>query len=227
MGLKDKMMERMIDKMSKEEKQEMMDKMMDKFFSSMTKAERKEMMKTMMPKMMNNMFKDMSSADKQELMMTMMPQMMGMMFGGDGGGGSTSPMASMMEMMMGPAPAPKKSVKTKNGKKVETPEAPAMPPMMKMMEKCMGGDGKPPWISMENAFDRAMVATEHTLLSTKEIQKLFKDWVKQKNQELLKYSQDTSDIKSLAEKLQISRSSLYFLLCKLAQDDKINLKIGH
>ncbi|MCK5561118.1 MAG: hypothetical protein KAJ51_11010 [Thermoplasmata archaeon] len=230
MGLKDKMMERMIDKMSKEEKQEMMDKMMDRFFASMTKAERKEMMATMMPKMMDNMFKGMSSAEKQELMMAMMPQMMGMMFGGAGGGGSTSPMAGMMEMMMGPAPAPKKSIKTKNGKKkVETPEAPAMPPMMKMMESCCGtgDDFKPPWISMENAFDRAMVATEHSLLATKEIQKLFKDWVKIKNQELLKYSHETPNLKELAEKLQISRSSLYFLLCKLAQDDKINLKIGH
>lgn len=231
MGLKDKMMERMIDKMSKEEKQEMMDKMMDRFFASMTKAERKKMMATMMPKMMDNMFKDMSRADKQEFMMTMMPQMMGMMFGGAGAGaGGTSPMAGMMEMMMGPAPAPKKPLKKKNGKtKAEIPKAPAMPPMMKMMESCCGGgdDFKPPWISMENAFDRAMVATEHSLLATKEIQKLFKDWVKLKNQELLKYSHDTPNLKELAEKLQISKSSLYFLLCKLAQDDKINLKIGH
>jgi hypothetical protein len=229
MGIKDAMMERMIDKMSKEEKQEMMEKMMDKFFSSMTKEEKKEMMNTMMPKMMDNMFKDMSAQDKQELMMGMMPQMMSMMFGG--GGEGRSPMAGMMAGMMGAAAEPAKSgAKKKNGKKkADAPEAPMMPPMMKMMEGCCGGEGdgdfKPPWISMENAFDRAMIATEHSLLATKEIQKLFKDWVKTKNKELLTLSQDTTDLKQLADKMQISKSSLYFLLCKLAQDDKINLKI--
>ncbi len=229
MGLKDRMMERMIDKMSKEERHEMMDKMMDKFVSSMTKDERKELMMTMMPKMMDNMFKGMTAHERQELMMGMMPQMMGMMFGGGAGGTGTNPMAGMMEMMMGPAPKPKKPLKKNGKKKVEPSEAPVMPPMMKMMESCCGsGDEfKPPWISMENAFDRAMIATEHSLLATKEIQKLFKDWVKSKNQELLKYSQDTTDLKQLADKMQISRSSLYFLLCKLAQDDKIELKIGH
>lgn len=229
MGLKDAMMERMIDKMSKEEKQEMMDKMMNKFFSSMTKEERKEMMATMMPKMMDNMFKDMTAQDKQEFMMTMMPQMMGMMFGG--GGEGRSPMAGMMAGMMGAAAEPAKpGAKKKKGKQEAGPsEEPMMPPMMKMMEGCCMGDGesdfKPPWISMENAFDRAMIATEHSLLATKEIQKLFKDWVKTKNKELLTLSKETLDIKQLADKMQISKSSLYFLLCKLAQDDKIKLKI--
>ena len=178
MGFKEKMMERMIDKMSKEEKLEMMDKMMEKFFSGLSKSDRKELMKSMMPKMMENMFKGMSAQERQEIMMAMMPQMMGQMFGGGAeGGGGSGPMGGMMEVMMGPTPSPKKSIKkTKNGKTLKVAQKPQVPPMMKMMEKCMSDDFTPPWISMENAFDRAMVATEHSLLSTKEIQKLFKEW---------------------------------------------------
>ena len=55
MGLKDKMMDSMIGKMSKEEKMEMMNSMMEKFFDGMSNEEKNEMMSNMMPKMMDGM----------------------------------------------------------------------------------------------------------------------------------------------------------------------------
>ena len=80
--MKEWYMDRMMKKMTPQERRDMMDNMMDKFFANMTVQEKKEMMANMMPKMMDNMLKDMSNSEKQELMMSMMPQMMGMMFGG-------------------------------------------------------------------------------------------------------------------------------------------------
>jgi len=91
MGIKDKMMDRMMSKMTAEEKKEMMNNMMDKFFDDMTKEEKQEMMKDMMPKMMEKM---MGGEGGGNPMMGMMKGMMG----GEGGG---SPMMGMMKGMMG------------------------------------------------------------------------------------------------------------------------------
>ena len=73
MSLKEKMMENMLEKMSKEEKFEMMDKMMDKFFADMTSEDKQEMMQKMMPKMMGGG-------------MPMMDMMKNMMYGNQGKG---------------------------------------------------------------------------------------------------------------------------------------------
>ena len=109
MGLMDKMMEFMIGRMSKEEKQKMMDKMMEKFFADMTVDDKKKMMVEMMPKMME----DVNMAE-------MMPQMMMQMMGG---GKSEGAMMEMMSKMMGGC---------KEG------EMPMMPQMMvEMMPKCL------------------------------------------------------------------------------------------
>jgi len=107
MGMKEMMMERMIDNMSPEDKRKMMNQMVDKFFSSMTPQEKKDMMKEMMPKMMENMFKDMDSKDKMEMMMSMMPKMMGKMMEGmfsqreEGQANMKDMMASCSKMMEG------------------------------------------------------------------------------------------------------------------------------
>jgi deoxyhypusine synthase len=61
MSLKERMMDRMMNKMSKEEKREMMDSMMEKFLADMTPEEKREMMMGMMPKMMGGMMESMSS----------------------------------------------------------------------------------------------------------------------------------------------------------------------
>ena len=109
MGFKEKMMDRMMGKMSKEEKQNMMDKMMENFFADMTAEDKQKMMATMMPKMMEG-----------DNMMEMMPMMMmSGMGGGKGGGGKKG----MMSKMMGEG---------------EKKEKPAMPQMMEeMMPMCI------------------------------------------------------------------------------------------
>lgn len=87
MGMMEKMMDRMMGKMSKEEKEDMMSKMMDKFFADMTAEDKQKMMEEMMPKMMEGVN-----------MMEMMPKMMmSMMGGGEGQGGMTGMMSKMME----------------------------------------------------------------------------------------------------------------------------------
>jgi hypothetical protein len=70
MGMKDKMMDFMMGKMSKEDKEEMMDKMMEKFFADFSPEEKQKMMEEMMPKMMEGVN-----------MMEMMPKMMMSMMG--------------------------------------------------------------------------------------------------------------------------------------------------
>ncbi len=92
MGMKDKMMERMIDKMSKEEKAEMMESMMDRFFEDFTPEEKQELMVRMMPRMMEGI-------DMSQMMPAMMAQMMGGMMGGqmaDDGGDEATPFREMM-----------------------------------------------------------------------------------------------------------------------------------
>jgi hypothetical protein len=108
MSMMDKMMEFMMGRMSKEEKEEMMSRMMDKFFADMTAEDKQKMMAEMMPKMMEGIN-----------MMEMMPQMMMGMMGGEGAGG-------MMGMM---------SKMTSGGKEMEMPMMPQM--MMEMMPRCL------------------------------------------------------------------------------------------
>ena len=82
MGMMEEMMESVIGRMSKEDKQEMMGKMMEKFFADMTVEDKQRMMEQTMPKMMEGVN-----------MMEMMPRMM---MGGDSGG-----MMGMMSKMTG------------------------------------------------------------------------------------------------------------------------------
>ena len=109
MGTMDKMMEFMMGKMSKEEKEEMMGKMMESFFADFTPEDRQKMMEDMMQKMMEGV-------DMREMMPKMMMSMMG---GGEGEGG----MMGMMSKMMG------------GGEGQEATVSPKM--MTEMMPKCV------------------------------------------------------------------------------------------
>ena len=84
-GEKMGMMDKVMDRMSKAEKQAMMAKAMGQIFDDMTMDDKKKMMGELMPKMMEGIN-----------MMEMMPKMMMNMMG-EGKGG-------MMEMMMGMMP---------------------------------------------------------------------------------------------------------------------------
>lgn len=102
------MMGFMIERTSKEEKQEMMREMMDRFFADMTAEDKQNMMEAMMPKMMEGMN-----------MMDMMPKMMMGMMGGEKGEGCME----MMSKMMG------------GGQNMGTSGMPQM--MMDMMPHCL------------------------------------------------------------------------------------------
>ncbi|MDH3661727.1 MAG: hypothetical protein OEU92_17140 [Alphaproteobacteria bacterium] len=94
MSIMERMMNLMMERMSKEDKESMMDSMMEKFFADITPEEKQHMMAEMMPKMMEGM----NMAD-------MMPKMMmGMMSGrgGDGQGGMEGMMSGMMKGGSGP-----------------------------------------------------------------------------------------------------------------------------
>lgn len=109
MAMKDKMMDFMMGKMSKEDKEEMMGKMMEKFFADFSPEEKQKMMEEMMPKMMEGVD-----------MMDMMPKMMMTMMGG--GKGECGPMEMMSRMK-------------ESGKEKEASMMPRM--MIEMMPKCV------------------------------------------------------------------------------------------
>lgn len=78
MGFQDKMMDKMFEKMSPEEKKEMMNTMMEKFFSSMPDEEKQQMMSEMMQKMMQS-----GTKSGRNPMMDIMSMMMGKHQGGE------------------------------------------------------------------------------------------------------------------------------------------------
>ncbi|MBM4248946.1 MAG: hypothetical protein FJ149_05855 [Euryarchaeota archaeon] len=86
MGVKEWYMDRMLDRMSPEERKGMMNSMMDKFFERLTPEEKKELLNSMMPRMMDKMLEGTTAEDRLGMMMTMMPTMMSRMFGGGEGG---------------------------------------------------------------------------------------------------------------------------------------------
>ncbi|MFC2058749.1 hypothetical protein ACFLTS_03780 [Chloroflexota bacterium] len=88
MGMMERMMGFMTERMSKEDKESMMGKMMEKFFAGMTVEDKQKMMMEMMPKMMEGVN-----------LMDIMPQMMMGMMGGGGEKGSDK--MGMMSRMMG------------------------------------------------------------------------------------------------------------------------------
>jgi hypothetical protein len=94
MGMKEKFMENMMDKMSFGEKKEMMNDMMEKFFAGMTEDEKKELMKEMMGKMMGG-------GGAEDKMHHPMIGMMNMMMGGKEGEAGFNPMDMCKKMMGG------------------------------------------------------------------------------------------------------------------------------
>jgi hypothetical protein len=89
MSIMEHMMNLMMERMSKADKESMMDSMMEKFFADITPEEKQKMMAAMMPKMMEGM----NIAD-------MMPKMMMGMMSGGGGDGESAGMQGMMANMM-------------------------------------------------------------------------------------------------------------------------------
>lgn len=199
MGFKDKMMGNMMDKMTAEEKKEMMDSMMESFFSGMTSEEKQEMMNSMMPKMMEQMMGGSSNTSGDNPMMKMMSSMMG----GNGSMMGGSSMMGMMNSMMG-----------------------CNSPMTEMMGNQGEPDSNPMDMCkemMKNMSRNNDIAT----FATPEVRQLFEDWVQQVDEEILaiiKTDKATTPEK-IAEQLKISKDSVLYFLTRLAQKEKISLNI--
>lgn len=97
MGMKEKIMENMMDKMSFADKKEMMNGMMEKFFAGMTEEDKKELMKEMMGKMLGGMM----GGGSESKMANPMMNMMGMMMGNKDGEAGFNPMDMCKKMMAG------------------------------------------------------------------------------------------------------------------------------
>lgn len=76
MGLMESVIESYLDRMSSEEKIEIVERMMGKFMDSLTPEERREMVASMMPKMMEQFMSAMKPKEMGEMMASMMPAMM-------------------------------------------------------------------------------------------------------------------------------------------------------
>jgi hypothetical protein len=198
MGFKDKMMGNMMDKMTSEEKKEMMDAMMENFFSGMTSEEKQEMMNNMMPKMMEQMMGSSNTSGDNPMM-----KMMSSMMGGNGSMMGGSPMMGMMNSMMS-----------------------GSGPMMNMMGNQGEQDSNPMDMCkemMKNMSRNNDIAT----FATPEVRQLFEDWVQQVDDEIINIIKTDNTItpEQIAEQLKISKDSVLYFLTRLAQKDKITLNI--
>ena len=190
MGLKEKVMESMMGKMTPAEKQEMMDAMMEKFFSTMSAEDKQKMMGGMMERFMGKM----TAEERQNMMRNMMPKMMGKMMG-DG----PQSMMGMMASMMGRKTAGE-------NKSEENSEMP-----FDMCRKMMSSIGR---------------SAELASYATPELRGLFEEWLSQIEEEIKGDIEKagSADPAELARKYKLGKESIHFILGKLAQKDKINIK---
>ncbi len=65
-------------------------------------------------------------------------------------------------------------------------------------------------------------------LATPEVQGLFEDWVEQIEQEMVDYlkNKDSVEVHEVANHFKISKESTYYFLTRLAQKEKIKLKVN-
>ncbi len=118
---------------------------------------------------------------------------------------------------------------------------------MEMMSKMMGGDEKEEGINpmemcakmmgddkgsgMMEMCGRWMSKMQEgqkiSTLATPEVRALFEDWAEQIEDEILESINDKNnvDVKSVAEEFKISKDSAYYFLTRLAQKEKVKLKI--
>ena len=168
----------------------------EKMMDSMMSNMSKEERMEMMDKMMDSFFSGMSDEDKKKTMSNMMPKMMQNMMGGNEDGS----MMGMMRNMMGSMMKDKKNTNSSNFNPMD---------MCKEMMSNIRLSGK--------------IAT----LSTPEVQGLFEDWVEQIENEIIELikDKDSYNVEEIAENFKISKESAYYFLTRLAQKEKINIKV--
>ncbi|MGD1046075.1 MAG: hypothetical protein ABR936_12270 [Bacteroidota bacterium] len=200
MGIKNKMADFIMGKMTSEEKGVMMDQMMNKFFEGMKPEEKQKIMEDMMGKFMGTM----TGEEKQTMMQTMLPNIMGSMMGG----GTGSPMMNMMSMIMG-GKGPMGMMKSAKGNGDSSE-----------------GQMEMPWDMCKKMMSSISKTSELATFATPEVRQLFEEWAVQIEDEILSYVQETkiNEIEKIAEHFKLSRESVTYFLTRLANKGKINLK---
>jgi hypothetical protein len=186
------------------------EKVMESMMGNMTPAEKQKMMDAMMEKF----FSTMSAEDKQKMMGGMMEKFMGTMTADEKQGMMGNMMPKMMGQMMGGGPQS----------------------MMAMMASMMGrktaGETKGEETSdMPQDMCRKMMSSigrssELASYATPELRGLFEEWLSQIEEEIKGDIEKTGSAnpEELVQKFKLGKESIHFILGKLAQKDKINIK---
>ncbi len=176
---------------------EKLQEMLGLLFSSMTAEDKQHMMDGMLETFMGSM----SPEEKQSMMQKLLGAMLE-----DG----SNPLMGMLSSLMG----------GKSGG------------MMDMMKNVMGNmmDGVEgnnlPWDMYKKMMGNIGKASDLAAYATPELRTLFEEWLEQINDEVVAFikTEGNADPATLAEKFKISKESMHYILGKLAQSGKINIK---
>jgi hypothetical protein len=198
MGLNEKMIDDMMDKMSSRDKEKMMKELMEKFFSEMTRESKQEMME----KMMKKFFSSMTAEEKEKTMKNMMPDMVETIM-------KEGPLG-MMKMMMGGGPGRMMGMMAKHMCCEEDSE-----------EK-----SEMPWDLIKKFMSSMGESVETAKFATPEIRGLFDEWVQQVEEEILQFveKEGKADPEQIAKHFKLSVDSAIFFLTRLAKKRKVSFK---
>jgi hypothetical protein len=189
--------EKMMEGMMGGMKPEKMKEMMDQFFSAMPADDKQNMMDSMMETFMGAM----SQEDKQAMMQKVMAGVTGV---------DANPIKGMGPSMMGGNPGG------------------MMGMMMNMMSGMMDGaeDKEMPWDMCRKMMGNIGKASDLAAYATPELRTLFEEWLEQINDEVVAFikKEGKADPATIADHFKISRESIHYILGKLAQSGRINLK---
>lgn len=198
MGLNEKMINDMMDKMSAQEKEEMMRKLMEKFFSEMSQESKQEMMETML----KQFFSSMTAEEKEKTMKNMMPDMMETIM-------KEGPLG-MMKTMMGKGPGRMTGM------------------MAKLMccDEDSEEKGEMPWDLCKKFMSSMTESVETAKFATPEIRGLFEEWTQQVEEEILQFvkKEGKADPEQIAKHFKLSVDSAIFFLTRLAKKRKVSFK---
>ena len=99
-------------------------------------------------------------------------------------------------------------------------------PMMSMMSSMMGAKPAGMMGMMKNMMGHIGKASDLAAYATPELRNLFEEWLEQINEEVVAFikKEGKADPATLADQFKISNDSIHYILGKLAQSGRINLK---
>jgi hypothetical protein len=168
----------------------------------------------MMDAMMENFFSAISTEDKQKMMEGLMEKFMRRMTADERQKMMSGMMSKMMGKMMGDGP------KSMVGM------------MASMMGRKMAGENKSeensemPWDMCRKMMRHMGRSSELASYATPELRGLFEEWLSQIEGEIKVdiEKSGSANLEELAVKYKLGKDSIHFILGKLAQKEKINLK---